>query len=62
VIDRGQSPAHVSDQLDLSPASVYEALSDDDAHIDELRELTRENTEAFERVQPSSVQLEETVR
>ncbi|MFB6266600.1 MAG: DUF433 domain-containing protein, partial [Halodesulfurarchaeum sp.] len=27
VIDSGQSPAYVSDQLDLSLAEVYEALS-----------------------------------
>jgi predicted transcriptional regulator len=62
VIDSGQSPAHVSDQLDVSLSSVSEALSDDDAHIDELRELDRENTEAFERVRASSVNPNETVR
>jgi uncharacterized protein (DUF433 family) len=62
VIDSGQSPAHVSDQLDVSLSSVSEALSDDDAHIDELRELDRENTEAFERVRESSVKPQETVQ
>lgn len=62
VIDSGQSPPRVSDQLDVSLSSVSEALSSDDAHIDELRELDRENEEAFERVRESSVNPNETVR
>jgi uncharacterized protein (DUF433 family) len=62
VIGSDQSPAHVSDQLDGSLASVSEALSSDDASIDELRELDRENEEAFERVRASSVNPNETVR
>ncbi|WP_318568794.1 DUF433 domain-containing protein [Salinigranum marinum] len=62
VIDSGQSPAHVADQIDVSLASVYEALSYYYAHLDELREFERENTEAFERVRESSVKPKETVR
>jgi uncharacterized protein (DUF433 family) len=62
VIDSGQSAAHIADQLDVSLASVYEALSYYYAHLDELRELERENTEAFERVRESSVKPKETVR
>jgi hypothetical protein len=49
----GQFPddvaADVAAQLDVSLASVSEVLSSDDAPIDELRELDRENEEAFER-------------
>lgn len=36
VIDAGQSPAHVADQLDIPLAAVYEALSD---YYDNAEEL-----------------------
>ena len=62
VIDSGQSPAHVADQLDCSLSSVYEALSYYYEHIDEMRELERANEAAFERVRESSVKPKETVR
>lgn len=39
VIDGGQSPAYVADQLDISLSAVYEALSYYYAHIGEMREL-----------------------
>jgi len=39
VINGGLSPAHVADQLDVSLADVYEALSYYYAHIDEMRTL-----------------------
>jgi hypothetical protein len=62
----GQFPddvaADVAAQLDVSLASVSEALSYYYAHINELRELDRENTEAFERVRASSVKPQETVQ
>ena len=60
VIDSRQSPAHVADQLDVSLAEVYEALSYYYAHIDEMRELERKNEEAFERVRESSLKPKET--
>jgi uncharacterized protein (DUF433 family) len=62
VIDSGQSPAHVADQLDVALADVYDALSYYYAHIDEMRELERENEEAFERVRESSLKPREPVR
>ena len=62
VIDSGQTPAHVADQLDVSLANVYESLSYYYAHIDEMRELERENEAVFERVRDSSLQPKETVQ
>ncbi len=62
VIDSGQSPAHVADQLDVSLADVYESLSYYYAHIDEMRELEAENETAFERVRESSLKPKETVQ
>ena len=61
VIDSGRSPAHVADQFDISLAEVYESLSYYYAHVDEMRELERENEAAFERVQGSSLKPKETV-
>ncbi|MFB6161057.1 MAG: DUF433 domain-containing protein, partial [Haloferacaceae archaeon] len=49
VIDSGQSPAYVADQLDLPLAEVYEALSYYYDHVEEMRDLERENEDAFER-------------
>jgi len=62
VIDSGQSPAHVADQLDVSLADVYESLSYYYAHIDEMRELEKETEAAFERVRESSLKPKETVQ
>ena len=62
VIDGGQSPAHVADQLDVPLADVYEALSYYYSHIDEMRELEGANEEAFERVRESSLKPKETVK
>jgi len=62
VIDSGQSPALVADQLDVSLAAVYESLSHYYAHIDEMRELEAENDAAFERVRESSLKPKETVQ
>jgi hypothetical protein len=61
VIDGGQTPAHVADQLDITLAEVYEALSYYYAHIEEIRELQRENEAAFERVRESALKPKETV-
>lgn len=55
VIDSGQSPALVADQLDVSLADVYESLSYYYAHIDEMRGIARENEAAFEEVRESSL-------
>jgi uncharacterized protein (DUF433 family) len=62
VIDSGQSPAYVADQLDLSLAEVYEALSYYYDHVEEMRDLERENEDAFERVCESSLKPKETIR
>lgn len=62
VIDAGQSPAYVADQLDLPLASVYEALSYYYDNIDAMREIEQENEEAFERVEKSSLKPKETVQ
>lgn len=62
VIDAGQSPAYVADQLDLPLASVYEALSYYYDNIDAMREIEQENEEAFERIDESSLKPKETVQ
>ena len=62
VIDSGQSPAYVSDQLDLSLAEVYKALSYYYDHVEEMRDLERENEDAFERVRESSLKPKETIQ
>jgi len=62
VVDTGRAPAHVADQLDLSLAEVYEALSYYYAHVDEMREFERENEAAFERLRESSLKPKGTVQ
>jgi uncharacterized protein (DUF433 family) len=62
VIDSGQSPAYVADQLDLSLAEVYEGLSYYYDHVEEMRDLERENEDAFERVRESSLKPKETIQ
>jgi uncharacterized protein (DUF433 family) len=62
VVDGGQSPAHVADQLDVSLADVYESLSYYYAHIDEMREFEAKNEAAFERVRESSLKPKEPVQ
>lgn len=42
VIDRGQAPSYVADQLDVGLSEVYEALSYYYAHVDEWYELLHE--------------------
>jgi uncharacterized protein (DUF433 family) len=62
VVDSGQSPAHVADQLDVSLADVYEALSYYYSHMDEMRDIEGANETAFERVRESSLKPKETVQ
>jgi uncharacterized protein (DUF433 family) len=62
VINGGRAPAHVADQLDVSLADVYQALSYYYAHVDEMRELEATNETAFERVRESSLRPKETVQ
>lgn len=62
VIDGGQSPATVADQLDVPLSAVYEALSYYYANVDEMRAVERENEEAFERVRDSSLNPKEPIR
>jgi uncharacterized protein (DUF433 family) len=61
VVESGQSPAYVADQLDVSLSEVYEVLSYYYAHVEEIRDLERENEEAFERVRESALKPKETV-
>ena len=60
VIDAGQPPAYVADQLDLSLSKVYGALSYYYANVEEMRELERENERALERVRKSSLKPKAT--
>lgn len=62
VVDSGQSPAHVADQLDVSFADVYESLSYYYAHIEEMRALEADNEAAFEAVRESALKPKETVQ
>jgi hypothetical protein len=62
VIDNGQTPAYVADQLDVSLADVYEALSYYYAHIDEMRALEAENEAAFADVRDESLNPREPVQ
>lgn len=62
VIDGDRSPAHVADQLDLSLADVYEALSYYYANIDTMRALEADNEETFERLRESSLKPKETIQ
>jgi uncharacterized protein (DUF433 family) len=61
VIDGGQTPAHVADQLDITLAAVYEALSYYYANLDEIRAIEEANDEAFERIRESSLKPTEPV-
>lgn len=61
VIDGGQPPAHVADQLDLPLTDVYEALSYYYGHIHEMREIEQANESTFERVRDSSLKPNETM-
>ena len=62
VVESGQSPAHVADQLDVPLADVYEALSYYYAHFDEMRALESDNEAVFEDVRESSLKPKETVQ
>lgn len=61
VIDGGRSPPHVADQLDVSLASVYESLAYYYENSEEMREIERENTAAFERLREESLEPKEPV-
>jgi uncharacterized protein (DUF433 family) len=61
VVDSGQSPAYAADQLDVSLASVYEAMAYYYDNLDEIRTLERENDSAFDRTRESSLQPKEPV-
>lgn len=50
VIDNGQSPAHVADQLDIPLEDVYDALGYYYANLDEIRDIETENKAAFDRL------------
>jgi len=62
VVDHGQSPAYVADQLDLALTDVYESLSYYYAHIDQMRAIEAENEAAFEHIRESSLKPKETAK
>lgn len=59
VVDCGRSPAYLADQLDISLASVYEALAYYYKRIDEIRTYERENADAAEQIREESLQPKE---
>jgi uncharacterized protein (DUF433 family) len=60
-VEGGQTPAHVADQLDITLAAVYEALSYYYANLDEIRAIEAANDEAVERIRESSLKPKEPV-
>ena len=60
-VDGGQTPAYVADQLDITLAAVYEALSYYYANLDEIRAIEAANDEAVERIRESSLKPKEPV-
>jgi uncharacterized protein (DUF433 family) len=62
VVDSGQSPPHVADQLDLSLAEVYGALSYYYDNLEEIEAYERENEAAFERVRDVSLKPKERIQ
>lgn len=61
VVRNGQSPASVADQLDISLARVYEALSYYYDNIEEIKAIERENEEAYRRLTEEALQPKELV-
>jgi Uncharacterized conserved protein len=61
VVDGGQTPAYVADQLDITLAEVYEALSYYYANLDEIRAIEEAHDEAVERIRESSLKPKEPV-
>lgn len=61
VVEEGQSPAHVPDQLDLPLADVYGALSYYYEHVEEITEHERENDAAFEEGRESTLEPKERI-
>jgi uncharacterized protein (DUF433 family) len=61
VVDGGQTPAHVAEQLDITLMEVSEALAYDDATLDEIQAIEDANDEAFERLRTSSLEPTEAV-
>ena len=62
VIEGGQTPAYTADQFDISMAEVYGALSYYYAHIDDMRQLERENEVAFDQVGDAALKPKETIQ
>lgn len=61
VVESGQSPAHVADQLDLSLGDVYAALSYYYDNLDEIRAIETENREALDRLSDETLEPKERV-
>lgn len=61
IVDSGQSPAYVTDQLDLSMSDVYAALSYYYDNIDEIQEIEAANHDALDRAADSTLKPKETI-
>jgi uncharacterized protein (DUF433 family) len=55
-ISGDQSSAVIADQLDLSLAAVYEALSYYYEHVEEIKRFERANEAAMERVREAGLE------
>ena len=51
VVNSGQSPAYVADQLNVPLAGVYKALSCYYTHVDGMHALEADNEAAFEDIE-----------
>jgi len=61
VLTNGQSPAYVADQLDISLARVYEALSYYYDNTEEIKEIQRDNEQAYQRLREESLKPKEPI-
>jgi uncharacterized protein (DUF433 family) len=61
VIDAGQTPAYVADQLDVSLGAVYEALAYYYDNIEEIRSFEQANARARDRVHDAGLQPKDPV-
>jgi uncharacterized protein (DUF433 family) len=62
VVDSGQPPAYVADQLDLTLAAVSEAMSYYDDHIEQVRKIEQENETGREHSSEDTVKPKEKVQ
>jgi len=61
VIDAGQTPAYVADQLDRSLGEVYESLAYYYDNIEEIRSFEQANARARDRVRDAGLQPKDPI-